>query len=142
MIVFYKGYSPPKCSCNGKHTHSSEFTIPTRMSTCPIPMPRVLTYSLTHAYAMYENRFQTKIFVLIMATLRYKYVGQTSEVNLLGNSPKKFIGLSDVNCWTISQHNSSDNFLINFYLNKYTKKKNHCLDNPSILFVMHSHLLF
>ena len=23
------GYSPPKCSCNGKHTYSSEFMIPT-----------------------------------------------------------------------------------------------------------------
>ena len=42
-------------------------------------------------------------------------------VNLLGNSPKQFMGLSDVNCWTISKHNSSDNFSINFYLNKYTK---------------------
>ena len=116
------GYSAPKCSCNGKHTHSSEFMIPTRMSTCPIPMPRVLTDSLTHAYAMYENRFQTKYLFYLWATLRYTYVGQSSEVNLLGNSPKQFRVLSDVNCWMISQHNSSDNFLINFYLNKYTRK--------------------
>ena len=35
----YMGYSSPKCSCNGrtKQTHSSEFKIHTRMSTCPIP---------------------------------------------------------------------------------------------------------
>ena len=28
------GYSSPKCSCNNKYTHSSEFMIHTRMSTC------------------------------------------------------------------------------------------------------------
>ena len=56
------------------------------------------------------------------ATLQYKYVGQSSEANLLGNSLKLFMGLSDVNCWTISQHNSSDNFSIKFYSNKFTKE--------------------
>ena len=67
----------------------------------PNHMSRVLTDSLTHAYVMYENRFQTKIFVLMWATLRYKYIGQFSEVNLLGNSLKQFMGPFDVNCCTI-----------------------------------------
>ena len=36
MIISYKGYSPPKCSCNNQtHTHPSKnMHIPTRMSTC------------------------------------------------------------------------------------------------------------
>ena len=115
MIISYEGYSPPKCSFNGKHTHSREFMIPTRMSTCPIPwLESSLTLSLSHMHcAMYENHFQTNVFFsYLWTTLRYKYVGQSSEVNLLDNSPKKFMGLSDVNCWTISQHDSSDNFSI------------------------------
>ena len=56
-----------------------------------------------------------KYLFYLWQILRYKYVGQSSEVNLLDNSPKQFIGLSDVNCWTISQHNSSDNLPIQFY---------------------------
>ena len=28
------GGASHKCSCSGKHIHSSEFMIPTRMSTC------------------------------------------------------------------------------------------------------------
>ena len=36
VIIFYKGYSPPKCSCsNQTHTHSSKnMHILTRMPTC------------------------------------------------------------------------------------------------------------
>ena len=36
VIISYKGYSPPKCSCSHQtHTHSSKnMHIPTRMSTC------------------------------------------------------------------------------------------------------------
>ena len=112
MIISYEGYSPPKCSCNGKHTHSSEFMIPIRMSTCPIPW---LESSPTPSHMLMSCMkivSKQKYLFYLWATLRYKYVGQSSEVNLLDNSPKQFIGLSDVNCWTISQHNSSNNFPI------------------------------
>ena len=40
-----------------------------------------------------------------------KYIGLPSEVNLLNNSPKQFMGSSDMNCWTISQPNSPENLL-------------------------------
>ena len=105
-----------------KHTHSSEFMISTRMSTCPIPC---LESSLTPSHMLMPCKkivFKQKYLFELWATLRYKYVGQSSEVNLLGNSPKQFIGLSDVNCWTISQHNSSKNFPIKFYFNNFTKE--------------------
>ena len=29
---------------------------------------------------------------------------------MFDNSPKQFMGPSDMNCWTIFQHNSSENF--------------------------------
>ena len=106
------GYSPPKCSCNWKHTHLSEFMIPTRMSTCPIPC---LKSSPTPSHMLMPCMkivSKQKYLFYLWATLRYKYVGQSYEVNLLANSPKQFMGLSDVNFWTISQHNSSDNFPI------------------------------
>ena len=114
MIISYEGYSPPKYSCNGKHTHSSEFMIPTRMSTCRIlwlessPTP---SHMLMPCMKIVSKQ---KYLFYFWTTLRFKYVGQSSEVNLLRNSLKQFMGLSDVNCWTISQHNSSNNFSIKF----------------------------
>ena len=119
------GYSPPKCSCNGKHTHSSEFMIHTRMSTCPIPC---LESSSTHSHMLMpcmKTVSKQKYLFYLWATLCYKYVEQSSEVNLLDNSPKQFMGPSNVNCWTISQHNFSDNFPMKL------------LDNPSKYFVAH-----
>ena len=112
MIISYMGYSPPKCSCNEKHTHSSEFMIPTQMSTCPIPY---LESSPTPSHMLMPYMkivSKQKYLFYSWATVRYKYDGQSSEVNLLDNSLEQFMGLSDVNCWTISQHNSSDNFPI------------------------------
>ena len=115
MIISYEGHSPPKYSCNGKHTHSSKFMIPTRMSTCLISC---LESSPTPSYMLMPCMkivSKQKYLFYLWATLQYKYIGQSSEVNLLDNSRKQFMGLSDVNCWTISQHNSLDNFPIKFY---------------------------
>ena len=108
-------YSPPKCSCNGKHTHSSEFMIPTRMSTCLIPWLEsspTLSLSLTCIVPCMKIISKQIYLFYLWTTVQYKYVGQSSEVNLLDNSSKQFMDLSDVNCWTISQHKSSDNFPI------------------------------
>ena len=127
MIFSYMGYSLPKCSCNGKHTHSSEFMISTRMSTSPIPC---LESSSAPSYMLMpcmKTVSKQKYLFYLWATLRYKYAGQSSEMNLLDNSPKQFMGPSDVNCWTISQHNSSDNFPIKL------------LDNPPKYFMSCTH---
>ena len=116
-----KGYFPPKYTCNEKHTHSSEFMIPTRMSTCPIPCLES-SPTLSHKLMPCMKIVSKKIYLFYLWQSSYiKYVGQSSEVNLLDNSLKQFMGLSDVNCWTISQHNSSDNFPIKF-----------SFDNPQI----------
>ena len=109
------GYSLPKCLCNGKHTYSSEFMIPTRMSTCPIPCLEsspTLSHMLVPCMKIVPKQ---KYLFYLWETLRYKYVRQYSDVNLLDKSPKQFMGLSDVNCWAISQHNCSDNFPIKSY---------------------------
>ena len=51
-----------------------------------------------------------KLFVLENLLPRFdKYIGQPSEVNLLDNPLKQFMGPSDVNCLTTSQHNSPEN---------------------------------
>ena len=121
VIISYMSYSPPKCSCNDKHTHSSEFMIHTRMSTCPISCLEsspTLSHMLVPCMKIVSKQ---KYLFYLWATLIYKYVGQSSKVNLMDNSPKQFMGLSDVNCWMISQHNSSDNFPIKF-----------SFDNPQI----------
>ena len=97
-IFFYVGYSPPKCTCNGKHTHSSEFMILTRMSTCPIPCLEFSSTPLHMLMLCMKTVSKQNYLFYLWATLRYKYVGQSSEVNLLGNSPKQFMGFSDVNC--------------------------------------------
>ena len=121
-------YSLHKYSCNGKHTHSSEFMIPTRMYTCLIPC---FESSLTPSHILMpcmKTISKQKYLSYLWATLRYKYIGQSSEVNLLDNSPKQFLGPSDVNCWTISQHNSLDNFPIKL------------LDNPPKYFMSCTHI--
>ena len=58
-----------------------------------------------------ESQFsKQKLFVLENLLSRFdKYIGLPSEVNLLDNPPKRFMGPSNVNCWTISQHNSPKN---------------------------------
>ena len=56
-----------------------------------------------------------KLFVLENLLPRFgKHIGLPSEANLLDNLPKQFMGPSDVNCWTISQHNSPENLPLKF----------------------------
>ena len=65
------------------HTHSSEFMIPTRTSTCPIPcLESSPTPSHMLMSCMKIVSKQTYLFYL-RATFQYKYVGQSSKVNLL-----------------------------------------------------------
>ena len=75
----YKGYSPPKSTFNGNHTHTFKHKYVHSYSNVymPYPMSRVLTDSLTHAFAMYEKLFsKQKIFVSenSLDNLRYQNV--------------------------------------------------------------------
>ena len=112
VIIFYMSYSPPKCTCHGKQSHSSKYMI-------------LLEYLHAQSHVSSHNRLphtclsqmlvksqfsKQKFFVLENLLPSFgKYIGQPSKANLLNNPPKQFIGPSDVNCWTIFQHNSPEN---------------------------------
>ena len=137
VIISYVGYSPPKCTCHGKRSHSSKYMI---LLECLHAQSHVSSpHRLSHTCLsqMRENiQFsKQKLFVLENLLSRFgKYIGLPSETNLLDNPPKQFMGPSDVNCWTISQHNSPENLPSKF------------LSQTFFLFiffhVMHSLLIF
>ena len=124
VIISYMGYSPPKCTYNGNQTHSNKYMILHKCLhdmdenvTHPLPL---LEPSLTPSRMPKPNVrkycFQNKRFLFSKTYYRVsaKSIGQPSEANLLDNSPKQFMGPSDVNCWTISQPNSSENLPLKF----------------------------
>ena len=144
VIISYMGYSPPKCTCNGNQTHSRKYIILLEClhdmdenATHPFPL---LEPSLTPSHMPKPNVRKTsfskqKVFVLENLLPSFgKIYWTTPEANLLDNSPKQFMGSSNVNCWTISQPNSPENLPLKF------------LSQPFSFFiffhVMHSHLLF
>ena len=137
MELPYLGYSPPKCTYHGKQSHSSKYMI---LLEClhahsHVSSPHRLPHTcLSQMRVKYS--FQNKSFLFSKTYYRVsvKFIGQPSEANLLENPPKQFMGPSDVNCWTISQHNSPKNLLSKF------------LSQTFFLFiffhVMHSLLIF
>ena len=144
VIISYLGYSPPKCTCNGNQTHSNKYMI---LLECLHDMDENATHhfpllepSLTPSRMPKPNVrkqcFQNKRFLFSKTYYRVsvKSIGQPFEVNLLNNSPKQFMGSSNVNFWTISQPNSPENLPLKF------------LSQPFSFFiffhVMHSYLLF
>ena len=137
MIISYVGYSPPKCTCHGKQSHSSEYMIlleclHTQSHVSSPNRPPHTCLSQMRAKSQFSKQ---KLFVLENLLPRFgKYIGLPSEAKLLDNPPKQFIGPSDMNCWTISQHNSPENLPSKF------------LSQTFFLFfhfrVMHSLLIF
>ena len=137
VIISYMSYSPPKCTCHDKQSHSSKYMI---LLECLHAQSHVSSpHRLPHIYlSQMRVKIQfskQKLFVLKNLPPSFgKYIGQPSEVNMLDNPPKQFMGPSDVNCWTISQHNSPENLQSKF------------LSQTFFLFiffhVMHSPLIF
>ena len=102
--------------------------IPSRM-----PKPRVRKYRFQNKrFFILENILKTKGFLFSKTYYRVsvKSIGQPFEVNCLVVLRNNH-DLSDVNCWTTLQSNSSENLLLKF------------LSQPFSFFfhVMHSHLL-
>ena len=135
--IFYMGYSPPKCTCHGKQTHPSKYMI---LLECPhaqshVSSPHRLPHTCLSQIRVKSQFSKQKFFVLENLLPRFgKYIGLPSEANLLDNIPKQFMGPSDVNCLTISQHTSPENLPSKF------------LSQTFFLFiffhVMHSLLIF
>ena len=125
VIISYMGYSPPKCTCNDNQTHLSKYMI---LLECLQDMDE----NVTHPFPLLEPSLtpprmpkpnmrkiqfsKQKVFVLENLIPSFgKYIGLPSEANLLDNSPRQFMGSSDVNCWTISQPNSPENLPLKFF---------------------------
>ena len=112
VIISYMGYCPPKCTCHGKQSHSSKFMIlleclhaqshvssPHRLPHTGLSQMRVKIQFSKQKLSVLETYYRVSV----------KFIGQPSEENLLDNPLKYFMGPSDVNCWTISKHNSQEN---------------------------------
>ena len=121
VIISYVGYSPPKCTCHGKQSHSSKYMI---LLECLYAQSHVLSpYRLPHTclrQMRVKSQFsKQKLFVLENLLPRFgKHIGLPSKANLLDNLPKQFMSPSNVNCWTTSQHNSLEN-LPSKFLSQY-----------------------
>ena len=94
----YKGYSPPKCICNGKHTHI-QVKICTFILKCLHAMHHVSSphsNSLTHAFSMYEKLVsKQKIFVFENSLDNLPYqnpLDNPSKINSLDKPPIRFVG--------------------------------------------------
>ena len=122
VIIFYMGYSPPKCTCNGNQTHSSKYMI---LLECLHDMNE----NATHLFPLLEPSLtpslmpkpnvrkilfsKQKVFVLenilpnfdkiYWTTLQGEFVGELSEtihglirLELLNNLPTQFSGKSSI----------------------------------------------
>ena len=92
MIIPYMGYSPPKCTCHGKQSHSSKYMI---LLKCPHAQSHVSSphrFPHTCLSQMREKcSFQNKSFLFSKTYYRVwvKIIGQPSEANLLDNLPEQ-----------------------------------------------------
>ena len=137
MIISYIGYSPPKCTCHGKQSHSSKYMI---LLEC--------LHAQSHFSSLHRlphtclNQMRAKIkfskqknFVLENTLLSFdKYIGLPFEANCWIIFPNSHGSASEMNCWTTLQSNSSENLPWNSFHNQFYF---------SFHFrVMHSHLSF
>ena len=89
-----------------KQTHSSKYMI---LLEClhaqpHVPSPHRLPHTCLSQMRVKSQFSNQKLFVLENLLPSFgKYIGQPSDINMLDNLPKQFMGPSDVNCWTILQ---------------------------------------
>ena len=112
VIISYVGYSPLKCTFHGKQSHPSKYMILLEClhAQSHVSSPHRLPHTCLSQMRVKIQFSKQKLFVLENSLPRFdKYIRLPSEANLLDNPLKQFMGPSDVNCWTISQHNSPEN---------------------------------
>ena len=117
VIISYMGYSPPKCTCHGKQSHSSRYMILLEClhAQSHVSSPHRLSHTCLSQMRVKLQFSKQQLFVLENLLPSFgKYIRHPSEANLLDNPPKQFMGPSNMNCWTISQHNSPENLLSKF----------------------------
>ena len=117
VIISYMGYSSSKCTCHDKQSHSSKYMILLEClhAQSHVSSPNRLPHTSLSQMRVISQFSKQKLFVHENLLPNFgKYIRQPSEANLLDNPPKQFMGPSDVNCWTISQHNSPKNLSLKF----------------------------
>ena len=137
VIISYVGYSPPKCTGHGKHSYSSKYMILLEClhAQSHVPSPHRLPHTCLSQMRVKIQFSKRNLFVLENLLPRFgKHIRLPFEANLLDNLPKQFMGPSDVNCWTISQHNSPKNLPSKFLSQTFFLFFHFC--------VMHSLLIF
>ena len=118
--LYYMGYSPPKCTCNGStQTHSSKYMILLKCLhdmdenvTHPLPcLEPSLTTSRMPKSRVRKHCFQNKRFLFSKTyyQVSVKSIGQPSEVNCWVILRNNHGFASEMNCWITLQGNSLEN---------------------------------
>ena len=81
----------------------------------PHRLPHTCLSQMREKYSFQNKSF---LFSKTYYQVSVKFIGQPSETNMLNNPSKQFMGPFNVNCWTISQHNSPKN-LPSKFLSQY-----------------------
>ena len=111
--VSYKGYSPPKCTCNDIiheiiHTHSYKICISLYECLCHAPFPESSPTPTHMQLSCMKTVFKTNFFFLNPQDhLRVSNHWTTSKYQTIGPPPS-------INHWTISKNPLLDNPLIEF----------------------------
>ena len=103
---------PSKCMILLEYLHEIDENV-----THPFPLLKPsLTPSCMPKSSVRKYCFQTKGFFVLENIIPSfgKIYWTTLRGELSGNSPKQFMGLSDVSCWTTLQGNSSKNLPLKF----------------------------
>ena len=107
------GYSPPKCTCMAKQTHSSNYMnlLECLHDRSRVPSPHRLPHTCLSQHASKTISFQNKSFLFLKTHYRV-------SVKILDYPPRRMCWRTfrnnswappTCNCWTISQHNSLEN---------------------------------
>ena len=119
VIISYMGYSPPKCTCHGKQSHSSKYMI---LLECLHALSHVSSPHL-HALSQMRAKIQfskQKLFVLENTLPSFgKYIELPSEANCWIIFPNSHESASEMNCWTTLQGNSLENLPLNSFHNRF-----------------------
>ena len=104
-----------------KQTNSSKYVILLEClhAQTHVSSPKRLPHTCLSQMRVKSQFSKQKLFVIENLLPRFgKYIGLPSEAIMLDNLLKQFMGPYNVNCWTISQHNSPEN-LPSIFLSQY-----------------------
>ena len=113
MIISYLDYSPSKCTCYGKQSHSRNFMnlLECLHAQTHVSSPHRLPHTCLSQYASKNMQLsQQKLFVLENLLPSFdKNLWTILRGELLDNSSKQTWSSSKVICWTSLPGNSSEN---------------------------------